>query len=116
MAKGIEERKTSPVMDRLHDDMKIDGHHGSMNRDDARRMLMAVFLRHQKISVILTNIQVTPDSVRLDRASARFNALVTGGSGGLLPQRAELYRMRSEWQLDGSDWKLIEMDARRALE
>jgi hypothetical protein len=116
MASALEQRKVGPIADRLHDELEIrESAHGTLGSEQARRMLTAVFMRHRNINVVVTNIQVLPDSLREDRATARFNALVTGGSGGILPDRAELYRIDSEWHYDG-DWKLLRIDARRALE
>lgn len=116
MAEALEQREASPIVERLHDELVIrEGIHGALGKEQAGRMLTATFFRHREISVVLTNIQVTADSIREDRAEATFNALVTGGSGGILPDRAQLYRISSEWQNDG-DWKLIAMEAKRALE
>jgi hypothetical protein len=116
MAEALEERKVSPITERLHEDLQIhDSAHGTLGSEQARRMLTAIFMRHRNINVVITNIQVTLDNVRDDRASARFNALVTGGSGGILPDRAELFRIDSQWHYDG-DWKLLHVEARRALE
>jgi hypothetical protein len=116
MASALEQREASPIVARLHDDLIIrEGIHGALGKEQAGRMLTATFFRHKNISVVLTNIEVTPDSIRDDRASARFNALVTGGSGGMLPDRAQLYRISSEWQL-ADDWQLIALEAKRALE
>lgn len=116
LAAAMEARDSAAVMERLHDKLSAsERRQGQFGKDEARRLLTAVFFRHRQISVVVTNIQVTPDTVRDDLASASFNALVTGGQGGLLLERAELYRVHSEWQLDG-DWKLLRIDARRALE
>jgi len=116
MAAALEQREASPIVDRLHEELVIrEGIHGALGKEQAGRMLTATFFRHRDITVVLTNIQVTADSIREDRASASFNALVTGGSGGILPDRAQLYRINSEWQND-DDWKLVSMEAKRALE
>ena len=116
MAEALEQREVSPIVDRLHDELVIrEGRHGELGKEQAGRMLTATFFRHRNISVVLTNIQVTADSIREDRASATFNTLVTGGSGGRLPDRAQLYRISSDWQYDG-DWKLVAMEAKRALD
>lgn len=116
MAEALEQRQASPIVDRLHDELAIsESIHGELGKEQTGRMLTATFFRHREISVVLTNIQVTADSIREDRAGATFNALVAGGSGGILPDRAQLYRISSEWQYDG-DWKLITMNAKRALE
>ena len=115
MAAALEQRETSPIVDRLHDELVIrEGIHGALGKEQAGRMLTATFFRHREISVVLTNIQIMADSIREDRATATFNALVTGGSGGILPDRAQLYRINSEWQNDG-DWKLVSMEAKRAM-
>tara|TARA_Y100001972_G_scaffold119063_1_gene159899 strand:- start:22 stop:495 length:474 start_codon:yes stop_codon:yes gene_type:complete len=116
MAEGIEQRDSAAVAEHLHGDLQInESNHGSLDLDQARRIMTATFFRHRNISVTLTNIQVTPDSIREDLASAQFNALVAGGSGGILPDRAQLYRVESQWLNDG-DWKLINLQAKRALE
>ena len=116
MATALEARESSALLARLHDDLSAqESRQGSFGKEEARRLLMAVFYRHRDIGVVVTNIQVTPDAIRDDRASASFNALVTGGQGGLLPERAQLYRIHSEWQLD-DDWQLIALEAKRALE
>jgi hypothetical protein len=116
LAEGIEQRDSSAVVEHLHEDLQInESNHGSLDLDQARRIMTAAFFRHRNISVVLTNIQVIPDNIREDLASAHFNALVTGGSGGILPDRAQLYRVESQWLNDG-DWKLVSLQAKRALE
>lgn len=116
MAQAIEERSTGAVISHLHEDLQVnESSHGALDLEQARRLLMATFFRHRNISVLLTNIQVTPDNLRDDLAEAQFNALVTGGSGGILPNQAQLYRINSQWRHDG-EWKLISLQAKRALE
>lgn len=116
MAAGIEQRDSSAVVEHFHPDLQIsERHHGNVDLDKLRRIMAAAFFRHRNISVVLTNIQVTPDNIRDDLASAQFNALVTGGSGGILPDQAQLYRIESQWRNDG-DWKLISLQAKRAWE
>lgn len=116
MAAGIEQRDSGAVVEHLHAQLQInESNHGSLDLDQVRRIMTATFFRHRNISVVLTNIQVTPDDIRDDLASANFNALVTGGSGGILPDRAQLYRIESQWRNDG-EWQLVSLQAKRALE
>jgi hypothetical protein len=42
-----------------------------------------------------------------DRASVRVTATVTGGSGGLLPERGAVYAITSGWRKEGSEWRCI---------
>lgn len=116
LAAAIEARQSAAVASRLHEDFISEGAHGGMDRRTAQRTLMAIFYRHKNISVTLTNIQVTPDPVNRSRANATFNALTTGGDGGLLPSSGELYRVESEWQLVDDEWKLLKLSGKRALE
>lgn len=116
MAEGIRNRRSGDVHTHLAEDFQLDQGNQSMTRDDARRMMTAIFMRHRNISVNLTNIRVELDSGSSSRASARFNALVTGGSGGILPDTAQLYRVESDWQLIDGEWMLVSASARRALE
>lgn len=116
IAQAIEERNSSAVITHLHEDLQInESSRGVLDLEQARRLLMATFFRHRNINVLLTNIQVTPDNLRDDLASAQFNALVTGGSGGILPSQAQLYRIHSTWRNDG-EWQLVSLQAKRALE
>ena len=41
-----------------------------------------------------------------DRATVRFSAVVTGGSGRFLPERAQAWEVTSGWRDEGGDWRL----------
>ena len=115
MAGALQDRESSPVLDRLHENFRSEGAGSTMNRRDIQRLLLATFYRHQSISVTLTNIRVETDTMNKNRATAYFNALTTGSDGGWLPNTAQLYRVESEWVLDG-DWMMQSLSAKRALE
>lgn len=116
LALAIEERDTGEVMGALREDFRNIGSGGPMNKKDARRLVMAVFYRHQDISVNLANVRIEADGMNQDRAVARFNALVTGGRGGVIPEEARLYRVESVWEREGNDWRLKELIGRRMLD
>lgn len=113
---AIEARDSGDVMAHLHEHFQSRGSGGAMDRDGASRTLMAVFYRHREIRVMLSNVEVVPDGTNRERASARFNALVTGGRGGILPDTAQLYRVESDWRLEDGEWQLLSLHAKRALE
>ncbi|MCH8542554.1 MAG: nuclear transport factor 2 family protein [Alcanivorax sp.] len=118
MAEAVSERRASPVNARLSDDFVLEQYGGQsvMDRSDTRRMMAGLLLRYQDIRVVITNVSVTPDTQRDDLAQASFNALVTGGHGGLLPAQGQLFRVSTDWRLDGSDWQVTRVNARRAPE
>ena len=37
----------------------------------------------------------------------RFDAVVTGGAGTLLPQSGQVYDVTTAWRLEGGDWRLV---------
>ncbi|MBA3981145.1 MAG: hypothetical protein C0462_11145 [Alcanivorax sp.] len=118
MADGVSNRRGAAVSARLADHFSLSQYEGrsQMDRDDTRRMMAGLLLRYPDIRVVISNVSVTPDGMREDRAEARFNALVTGGSGGLLPERGQLFRVVSDWELIDGDWMLVRASAARPLE
>ena len=116
MADAVRERNARQVNRHISDDFGLSLSERDMTREDTRRMMTGIFMRHQNINVVLTNIQVEMDPGSSRRAIARFNALVTGGSGGILPSTAQLYRVESDWELTDGDWLLVGGRARRAME
>src|SRR5690606_20409980 len=65
----------------------------------------AVFLRHRDVGAALGPVDV---ELRGDSdAVARFTVLATGGSGGLLPERGQVYRVETGWRRIDGDWKLL---------
>ena len=74
-----------------------------LDRDGARRLMAAMLLRHRELGSTLGPLQVT---MAEGHADVRFQAMLRGGSGGLLPDSAQLYDVRSSWRVEGGDWKL----------
>jgi hypothetical protein len=69
-----------------------------------RLLLQREMRAHQRLRARLVDmsIQLHGD----ERASAEFNAILTGGSG-LIPDRGGWYRVRTGWRLDDNEWMLI---------
>ena len=82
-----------------------------MDRDQFRRTMALAWLRDQQVGV-----QLGPLDVELvgDRARVEFTAGTTGGAGWL-PERGQLYRVKTAWQLEGGDWMLISASWEPAL-
>ncbi len=116
MRQAIVDGDTGPLRTRLHNQFKLQERNTTHDRKAAERLITGLLYYYTNISITLTNIQVNPDPVRDDKASATFNALVFAGRGGFLPETGQLFRIESTWELDGNDWKLRNAVARRALE
>ncbi len=70
-------------------------------------MMLYYFFRHQKLSIIISNLEIV---VAGTSASARFEAILsgrTGSVGDILPDALSAYRFDVSFRNDGSDWKII---------
>lgn len=102
---AVEARDTGEVMGLVDEHFR-----GSAGLDpvSARRLLTATFVRYQNIRVLA----LAPD-VRIDPAAPTLGVIespvVVTGAQGLVPERAEPYRVRTEWRLVDGAWKLSDL-------
>lgn len=103
MEEAAEARDSAALVEHLAEDFAGPG---GMDRDRFRRYLAVIWLRNQDVGVTLG-----PLEVRLlgERATVDFTAAARGGAG-LLPDRADVYQVRTGWRLEDGDWKLISAD------
>lgn len=76
-----------------------------MDRHAARQLAAGVFLRHRDVAA-----RIGPAEVELrgdSDAVARFTVVATGGSGGLLPESGQVYRVETGWRLVDGEWTLL---------
>jgi hypothetical protein len=109
MQAAIEARETSRFLKHVSADFARQS--GGFERNEIARILTGVFLRNQKINVVLTVREV---KIAGTQATVTFNALATGGEG-LLPERAQGWDFISEWRRDGSDWKVFSAEWREGI-
>jgi hypothetical protein len=70
-------------------------------------MMLYYFFRHQKITVIVSNLETVVDGAS---ASARFQAILSGRagtSGEILPEALGAYRFDVSFRRDQGDWKVV---------
>ena len=78
------------------------GNEGAVDREGLMNILRAEVLRNERAGVTLGPVDV---DLQGDRATVRVTATLTGGSGGLLPERASVYAITSGWRREGREWK-----------
>ena len=78
------------------------GNDGTVDRAGLQNILRVEVLRNEHAGVTLGPIDI---DVQSDRATVRVTATLTGGSGGLLPERASVYAITSGWRREGNDWR-----------
>lgn len=74
-----------------------------MDRDQARRTAALYMMRHEKVLFTLGPLDV---DLQESHATVRFTAALTGGSGFLVPERGNVYKVETGWRLEGGEWKL----------
>ncbi len=81
------------------------GNGGAYDRRQLHATLRALFLRHRDIGVVLAPLDVVMHGE--ERAQVSVHAVVTGGSGGLLPDSGRRLRIDSGWRQDDGQWRCI---------
>jgi hypothetical protein len=91
------------LMDAIADDFIGQG--GNYDRLQLRAMLMALTRRYRDVGVTRLGTEV---ELRGAHASATLQLLLTGGSGGVLPERGRALELETRWRVEGGQWMLIE--------
>jgi hypothetical protein len=110
MAEAVEEADVSAFLAPIAEDFA--GDTWQLDRRGARLLLMREMRAHERLRARLVDIQI--EFPTADRATASFQAVLTGGSG-LLPEDGGWYRVETGWRLDGGDWKLISAGWERVI-
>ncbi len=79
-----------------------------MDKAAARLFLMGIF-RQEKVGLTVVRDEVT---VAGNEAFQEVDLLITGRSGGLLPQDASRRSFGLRWRKAGGDWRLLELQER----
>lgn len=80
---------------------------GGLDREGARRLAAAHFLRHRGVAVVAGPYEL---ELREGHARVRFTAVLTGGSGAALPAAARAWQVDSGWRDAGGAWELVSLE------
>ena len=97
---GIEQRDAGALRRHLAEDFIGPG---GMDRDQARRTAALYMMQHQSVGLAMGPLDI---EIQEPHATVRFRAALAGGSGRLLPDRANFYQVETGWRLEGGDWKI----------
>jgi hypothetical protein len=102
MVTAIRDRDAGAVMDNLSQGFEAQG---GLQRRDAYRFMLAHFLRHDGVYVVLSNMEI--DIHRDDPGRARVAATAAlAGTGGTASGEAGIYRIESRWRMIDGRWRL----------
>lgn len=103
---NLEAKNSGAVMEQLHGDFRANG---EFDRDWARRTLTLMFLRHQRIKVIVLSSDSQLDPTYSSRGRTQAQIALTGAEN-LIPDSAGHYAVKLEWWRAGDEWKLARLD------
>ena len=101
---AIEARDAGELSEHLSDDFIGPG---GLDRDDARRLAALHFMRHGDVGVLPGPLDI---ELQDDHARVRFSAVLSGGSGRLLPDSAQAWQVDTGWRLVDGEWRMSSAD------
>lgn len=104
MHAAIEARDAGDLADFLAEDFIGPG---GLDRDGARRMAALHFMQHGAVGMTSGPLDI---DVQDSHARVRFSAVLSGGSGRLLPDSARAWQVDTGWRLVDGDWLMTSAD------
>lgn len=102
MESAVLERRPADFMEHVAEDFIGSG---SVDRAALHNLLRAQLLRNASVGVARSPLDI---EMQPPRATVRFNVVLTGSSGGMIPERAQGYDITSGWRLDeDGEWVLF---------
>lgn len=103
---NLETKKTGAVLDQLGASFRAQR---DLDREWAKQTMTLMFLRHQNVRITapIRSSRIAPEAKNVGYTDAQV--LVTGAQG-FIPDQAEPYRVKLQWQMVGRDWKLVSLD------
>ncbi len=103
---NIEAKRSSAVLAQLHAQFSAEQQY---DREWAKRTMLALFMRHQNVSVIAFSKRSQIDPTYAEKGHTEAEIAVTGAAG-LIPDNAAHYRLKLEWWLEDGEWQLARLN------
>lgn len=106
LSQAVQHNNLSSVADYLDKDFRANN---DMDAQQVRQMLAMYSMQHQSINITLVSTKTTIDPVYRDKATSTLSVIVTGSSGGMLPNDGSVRVVKLQWRKD-DDWKILRAD------
>jgi hypothetical protein len=100
---AVAERDAGKVADLLSADFVGNG---GIDREGAKRLALLHFMRHRDVGVSLGPLDIV---VQGEHATVRCSVVLTGGTGGLLPESGSVRETTSGWRLEDGEWRMTSL-------
>lgn len=106
IAQAVEDKDTGEVLDYVTEQFLGNGR---MDKQDLKGLILAYYLRHKKVNVVVTRMDIEVNEY--DPYSAKMQgAVLLTGTDRLLPENGRMVNVSGEWQKRGDDWLLARLD------
>lgn len=100
LQRSIQERDAAALRGHLAEDFIGPG---GMDRDQVRRTAALYMMRYRSVGLVMGPREVEMGE---SHATVRFRAALSGGSGPVLPDSANVYRVETGWRLQDGEWRI----------
>lgn len=80
------------------------------DKEELTRLMRVYFFKYQSVNIFETNLKVILNPSDPYQATVQGTVLVSGGDGGLLPQRGRLYELEGRWLKLQGEWRLVSLN------
>ena len=98
MQEAVAQRQVSDFMEGVADDFIGNG---GIDRAALHNLVRLQVMRNASIGATMGPVTV---EMQGERARVEFDVVLTGGAGGLLPERAQAYAIESGWREVDGEW------------
>ncbi|HEX7026354.1 MAG TPA: hypothetical protein VF268_03875 [Gammaproteobacteria bacterium] len=106
IAQAVENKDTGEVLDYVTEQFLGNDR---LDKRELQGLMLAYYLRHKKINVVVTRMDIEVSEYDPYSAKMRGSVLLTG-TDRLLPENGRLINVSGEWQKYGDDWLLARLD------
>ena len=105
LEENLSSKRNSAVTEQLHQDFSAQQ---GMDKKAAQQYMLLLFMRFKNVNILVINRTCQLDNSYRDRGHCSAQVAISGAQG-LIPERADYYKVNSQWQLDDKDWQLIQL-------
>ena len=105
LEENLSSKRNSAITEQLHQDFSAQQ---GMDKKAAQQYMLLLFMRFKNVNILVINRTCQLDNSYRDRGHCSAQVAISGAQG-LIPERADYYKVNSQWQLDDKDWQLVQL-------
>jgi len=102
---NLSNKRASAVLKQLDASFSAQQH---IDKKAAQQQMRLLFMRFKNINILVINRSCQLDNSYHDRGHCSAQVAISGAQG-FIPERADYFKVDSQWQLNGKDWQLLKL-------